>query len=62
MRAPGDTTAMEPMTETTTMPRKPKRLTAMMVEAAAPRSERYEMHDPSGLTLRIYPSGAKSWA
>src|SRR4051812_31121589 len=39
----------------------PRRLTDIAVKQAATRPERYELHDPSGLSLRVMPTGRKTW-
>lgn len=40
---------------------KPRRLTDIVVRDARPKPTRHELHDPTGLTLRVYPSGSKTW-
>lgn len=38
-----------------------RRLTDVVVRDARPRKARYELHDTTGLSLRITPKGEKSW-
>ena len=40
---------------------KPRRLTDILVRDARPRESRHELHDATGLTLRVHPGGSKSW-
>ena len=45
------------------MPKKTqhRRLTDILVRDARPKVARHELHDATGLTLRVYPRGSKTW-